>query len=180
MRIQTAGEQKYYDCIEQKAKSLRTGMIIWISLLALAFIASLSDIRVGLPLAAAGALLALRNLRGQDRLRKKLAGIADRDAFYNQLIAPDAAELPKCGLLITRDYVLSFRKDVELYFLGDLEKAELRGGQLVLTERSGKEHVIPGCSGKEETGRAYREVSRRLELRRENSRAGGTPEMPPS
>ena len=39
MAIQTAGEQKYYDFIEERARSLRTGMIIWISLLAAALIA---------------------------------------------------------------------------------------------------------------------------------------------
>ena len=40
MAIQTAGEQKYYDFIEERAKSLRTGMIVWISLLAVALIAA--------------------------------------------------------------------------------------------------------------------------------------------
>lgn len=32
MRIQTAGEQKYYDFIQERAKRLQTGMIVWGSL----------------------------------------------------------------------------------------------------------------------------------------------------
>ena len=42
MEIQTAGQQKYYDFIEERAKSLRLGMIIWISLLAAALLAILA------------------------------------------------------------------------------------------------------------------------------------------
>ena len=57
MAIQTAGEQKYYDFIEERARSLRTGMIIWISLLAAALIAVFNSPVIGAALAAAGVLL---------------------------------------------------------------------------------------------------------------------------
>ena len=58
MAIQTAGEQKYYDFIEERARSLRTGMIIWISLLAAALIAVFNSPVIGAVLAVAGVLLA--------------------------------------------------------------------------------------------------------------------------
>ena len=57
MAIQTAGEQKYYDFIEERAKSLRTGMIVWISLLAVAFIAAFNSPVIGAVLAAAGVII---------------------------------------------------------------------------------------------------------------------------
>ena len=31
-QIQTAGQQRYYDFIEDRAKKVRTGMIVWSSL----------------------------------------------------------------------------------------------------------------------------------------------------
>ena len=43
MNIQTAGEQKYYNYIEAQVKKLRTGMIVWGSLLAVALIGMFSE-----------------------------------------------------------------------------------------------------------------------------------------
>ena len=152
MAIQTAGEQKYYDFIEERARSLRTGMIIWISLLA-----------------AAGVLLAVLNVRNQRALRAKLSGIGDRADFFNQLIAPDTVEVPAFRLLVAREYVLSFRNDVFIYRLDDMDKVEVglgRGGEkaLFLTDRSGERHEIARSGGKDdpEFDKAYSAVRERL------------------
>ena len=82
MAIQTAGEQKYYDFIEERAKSLRTGMIVWISLLAVALIATFNSPVIGAVLAAAGVVLAVLNVRSQRALRAKLSWIEDKRWRY--------------------------------------------------------------------------------------------------
>lgn len=169
MAIQTAGEQKYYDFIEERARSLRTGMIIWISLLAAALIAVFNSPVIGAALAAAGVLLAVLNVRNQRALRAKLSGIGDRADFFNQLIAPDTVEVPAFRLLVAREYVLSFRNDVFIYRLDDMDKVEVglgRGGEkaLFLTDRSGERHEIARSGGKDapEFDKAYSAVRERL------------------
>ena len=109
MAIQTAGEQKYYDFIEERARKLRTGMIVWISLLAAALIASFNSLLIGGLLALAGIFLGVLNIRNQKALKDKLSVVEDRADFFNQLIAPETVEIPSFRLLVTRDYVLVFR-----------------------------------------------------------------------
>ena len=147
MAIQTAGEQKYYDFIEERAKSLRTGMIVWISFLAAALIAVFNSPVVGFVLAAAGAVLAVRNVRQQKELNGKLNGIKDKADFFNQLIAPDTVEIPAYHLLITREYVLSFLSDIYICCFRDMEKVEEEAGQgrerkLFLVAKDGRRYKI--------------------------------------
>ena len=93
MGIQTAGEQKYYDFIEERAKSLRTGMIVWGSLLAVAFIGMFSDARLGVILALAGLSLAVMNVKSQKALKSKLDIVDDKEEFFRQLTDPDLIEI---------------------------------------------------------------------------------------
>ncbi len=155
MAIQTAGEQKYYDFIEERAKSLRTGMIIWISFLAAALIAVFNSPVIGAALTVAGVLLAVLNVRNQRALRAKLSGIEDKAGFFNQLIAPDAVEIPAFRLLVTREFVLSFLTDVFIYRLSDMDKVEVglgRGAEkvLFLTDRSGERYEIARSERRED------------------------------
>lgn len=165
MMVQTAGEQKYADFIQEKSKSTRMGMIIWISLLAVAFIASLSNIKVGILLGIVGAALGVLNVKSQKSLRKKLDGIEDKEEFFNQLIAEDAVELPQYRLLIAQDYVLKFKGDVFIYKIADMDKVEVgiqKEGHnpqkvLFLTGKDGVRHEIAACGKEKDDGfdRAY-------------------------
>ena len=86
MRIQTAGEQKYYDFIQERAKRLQTGMIVWGSLLAVAFICLFSNIVITVILAVGGAFLAMTNIKARSELKGKLDQIEDKEEFFRQLI----------------------------------------------------------------------------------------------
>ena len=79
MRIQTAGEQKYYDFIQERAKRLQTGMIVWSSLLAVAFICLFSNIVITVILAVGGAFLAMTNIKARSELKGKLDQIEDKE-----------------------------------------------------------------------------------------------------
>ena len=100
MRIQTAGEQKYYDFIQERAKRLQTGMIVWGSLLAVAFICLFSNIVITVILAVGGAFLAMTNIKARSELKGKLDQIEDKEEFFRQLIAPDVAEFSDCHVII--------------------------------------------------------------------------------
>lgn len=172
MAIQTAGEQKYYDFIEERARKLRTGMIVWISLLAAALIASFNSLLIGGLLALAGIFLGVLNIRNQKALKDKLAVVEDRADFFNQLIAPETVEIPSFRLLVTRDYVLVFRTDVYLYRFADMEKVEVGIGTagekaLFLTDRRGVRCEIARTAGgpDAEFDRAYEAVRERMEER---------------
>ena len=106
MNIQTAGQQKYYDFIQERAKKLQTGMIVWASLLAVAFICLFSNIMLALILAVAGAFLAVTNMKSQKELKSKLDGIRDQEEFFHQLADPNLTEIPDYHLMIAKDYVL--------------------------------------------------------------------------
>ena len=125
MRIQTAGEQKYYDFIQERAKRLQTGMIVWGSLLALAFICLFSNIVIAAILAVAGAFLAMTNIKARSGLKGKLDQIEDKEEFFRQLTAPDVAEFPDCHVIIARDYILVFKEDIFIYAFADMEKVEV-------------------------------------------------------
>ena len=153
MVAQTAGEQKYSDFIKERTNSVRMGMIIWASLLAVAFIASFSNIKVGILLGIVGAALAVLNVRSQNVLKSKLDGVEDKQEFFNQLAVPDVLELKEYQLLIAKDYVLKIKGDVFVYKISDMEKVEVgiqKEGRisrkvLFLTDQKGLRHEIAVC-----------------------------------
>lgn len=169
MNIQTAGEQKYYDFISERTKSLRLSMIIWASLLAAAFIAALSNIKIGALLGIAGIVLAVLNVRSQKALKSKLNIIEDKKSFFNQLIAPETVESEEFRLLITADYVLKYKGDVYIYKLSDMEKTEVgieKNGtkHLFLTEKDGSRRELADClkDDSEEFDRVYLALRKRV------------------
>ncbi len=154
MEIQTAGQQKYYDLIEEQAKSLRLGMIIWLSLLAVALLAIFSGGILGYILAILGAALGALNIRSQKALWSKLKGIADKEDFFNQLIDGETVEIPDYRLMITREYVVLYRSEIRIYPLKEMDKVEVgirqqgnyRQKTLFLTDHTGKRNEIAVCS----------------------------------
>ncbi len=176
MNIQTAGQQKYYDFIEERAKKLRTGMIIWGSLLAVAFIGMFSDIRIAVILALVGIALAVMNIKSQKALKEKLNVVRDKEEFFLQLTDPDTVEIPEYHLLITKDYTLVRKEDVYIYPLSEMEKIEVGlqkdvGKTLFLTDREGKRHEIISCMKnggmQEEFDQAYRALNVRVRTSKE-------------
>ena len=150
-QIQTAGEQKYYDFISDRVKQARTGMIVWASLLSLALISLFNNIVIALILALAGASLAVVNVRSQQQLKEKLDHIADKEEFFCQLGAPDVLTAPDGHVLVTKDYVLTGKGDISIYYIPDMEKVEvgLKGHtkkSLFLTDRQGIRHEIMTCA----------------------------------
>ncbi len=158
MEIQTAGQQKYYDFIEERAKSLRLGRIIWISLLAAALLAILAGGALGYILAVLGAALGVLNIRSQRALRGKLDSIPDKEALFDQLVGADAVEIPDYRLIITRDYVLLYRNEIWIYLLKEMDKVEVgirqqgeyRQKTLFLTDKRGARNEIAVCGRKEQ------------------------------
>ena len=108
MNIQTAGQQKYYDFIEERAKKLRTGMIVWGSLLAVAFIGMFSDAGIAAVLALIGGAYAMVNIKAQRALKGKLDVVADPEEFFRQLADPD---LTTFTIERDRKYMLPMLKD---------------------------------------------------------------------
>ena len=88
MNIQTAGQQKYYDFIQERARRLKTGMIVWISLLAVALTCMFSNVKLAIVLALAGIFLAVMNIKSQKALKSKLDGVTDKEEFFHQLADP--------------------------------------------------------------------------------------------
>lgn len=170
VQIQTAGEQKYYDFIQERAKTARTGMIVWISLVAVGFIAALSNIAIGAVLMLGGIFLAVLNLKSQKALKGKLDVVTDKIEFYNQLIAEDAIELKDIHVLITKDYVLRSYKDIFVYKISDMEKVEVgiqnqgyKQKVLFLTGKDGIRNEIASCGEndglQESFDKAYRALN---------------------
>ncbi|MEZ3486302.1 MAG: hypothetical protein K1W22_06830 [Lachnospiraceae bacterium] len=171
MNIQTAGQQKYYDFIEERAKKLRTGMIVWGSLLAVAFIGMFSDAGIAAVLALIGGAYAMVNIKAQRALKGKLDVVADPEEFFRQLADPDLTECKNCRLIITKDYVLSKDDDIFIYPLSEIEKVEVKSQKkdrkaLLLIDREGRSHTITSCAGEagmqEEFDLAYRVLSERV------------------
>ncbi len=171
MNIQTAGEQKYYNYIEAQVKKLRTGMIVWGSLLAVALIGMFSDMRLALILAVVGVALAVLNLKSQQALKEKLDVVEDKEEFFRQLTDSESVELKEEQIIITKDYVLLGKDKVNIYLLSEMEKVEVglqgkMGKALFLTDRQGKRHEILTCvkgDGKQEDfDRAYRTMNERV------------------
>ncbi len=153
MEIQTAGQQKYYDFISERAKSLRLGMIIWISLLAAALLAIFAGGVLGYILAMLGAALGVLNIRSQRMLKGRLDGINKED-FFNQLTETDTVEIPDYRLMVTRDYVLLNRGEILIFPLKKMSKTEVgirqqgsgRQKTLFLTDGAGNRHEIAVCN----------------------------------
>ena len=171
MNIQTAGQQKYYDFIEERAKKLRTGMIVWESLLAAAFIGMFSDAGIAAVLALAGGALAMVNIKAQKALKGRLDVVEDQEEFFRQLTDDDMAEFENYRLIITKDYVLSGAGDTAVYPLSRMEKVEVRlhgkaGKTLFLVDRQEKSHEIISCSDEagmqKEFDLAFRLMSERV------------------
>ena len=171
MGIHTAGEQKYYGFIEERVKQLRTGMIVWGSLLAVAFIGMFQDAMLAMLLAAAGVALAILNLKSQQALSGKLDVIEDKEEFFRQLTDPELMELKGARLIVMKDYVLSMKEDVFIYPFSDMEKVETKvrgksGKTLFFTDRQGTQHEILSCGKgdkeKEEFERACRILNERV------------------
>lgn len=173
MSIRTAGEQKYYDFIEERAKRLRTGMIVWGSLLAVAFIGMFSDARLGVILALVGIALAVMNVKSQQALKSKLDVVDDREEFFRQLTDPGLIEIRDYNLIIMKDYVLVRREDVSVYPFADMEKIEVgiqgkNGKVLFLTDKQGKRHEIASCMKQDGMQEAFDKAYRALNERFKN------------
>ena len=171
MGIHTAGEQKYYGFIEERVKQLRTGMIVWGSLLAVAFIGMFSDARLAVILAVIGVALAIRNVRSLQALKGKLDVVGDKEEFFRQLTDTDLIEQKDVRLMVAKDYLLVMKKDVFIYPFSDMEKVETKvrgksGKTLFFTDRQGTQHEILSCGKgdkeKEEFERACRILNERV------------------
>lgn len=147
MAIQTAGEQKYYDLVEEKVKSLRTAMIVGISFLALALISMFSNIVLGILLGIVGAFLTAKNIRQQKEMNGQLEKLEDKEQFFRQLIASDTQEIRELGLIVTKDYIVQCSRE-ELYICSreEIESAKIlkeKGKQvLVFTDGKGKRYEV--------------------------------------
>lgn len=166
--IRTAGEQRYYDFISDRAKQVRTGMIVWASLLSLALISLFNNIIIALILVLAAAALAVPNIKAQKKLKGKLDGIPDQKEFFCQLASPEVFRTRDGHVLMTKDYVLTSRDDIFIYYIPDMEKAEISpkrnaGNTLFLTDRKGVKHEIMSCTKKEkeELEALYRALKKR-------------------
>ncbi len=169
-QIQTAGQQRYYDFISDRAKKVRTGMIVWASLLSLALISLFNNIVIAIILAVLGAALAASNVKSQKELKGKLDGVRDKEDFFNQLADTDTLSVQEGRILVTKDYVLTYRTDVLIYYIPDMEKVEvgLKGDEkkfLYLTEGSGKRHEIMSCVKRAEDSREFDAVYGALKAR---------------
>lgn len=161
--IQTAGQQKYYDFIEDRAKRIRTSMIVWISLLCVAFISLFNNVIIAVILAAVGIFLAVVNVKSQRELKGKLDIIPDKEEFFRQLVDPDAIEAEDGHILVTKDYVLLYKADVLIYRIADMEKVEvgMQGNArkfLFLTDKQGKRHEIMSSMKKSEDSKEFDKV----------------------
>ena len=166
-QIQTAGEQKYYDFISDRVKQVRTGMIVWASLLSLALISLFNNIVIAFLLALSGAALAVVNVKSQRELKEKLAHISDKEDFFRQLEAPDVLMVQDGHMLVTKDYVLIDRTDITIYYIPDMEKVEvgLKGHtkkSLLLTDRQGVRHEIMTCAQNSGASKEFDAVYRML------------------
>lgn len=171
MAIQTAGEQKYYDLIEEKVKSLRTAMIVGISFLALALISIFSNIVLGILLGVIGAFLTFNNMKKQKEMEGQLESLGDKEQFFHQLIAADTREIQEFHLLVTKDYIVQCSRE-ELYIRSrdQIKSADIlseKGRQvLVLTDNRGKRHELARSKNKKDT--AFDEACIALNLKVKN------------
>lgn len=150
MKIQTAGQQKYYDFMKERATRLETGRIVWVSMLGVALISALSNIIMGVVLGAIGLFLAAANHHSRKTLMKCLDGVKDKEDFFWQLSAPELQEYPQVRVMISQDYVLTDQSVPEILRIEDMEKIEVGKQQdvkkvLFLTDPKGDRHEILSC-----------------------------------
>lgn len=146
-------------------------MIVWGSLLAVAFIGMFSDARLAVILAVIGVALAIRNVRSLQALKGKLDVVGDKEEFFRQLTDTDLIEQKDARLMVAKDYLLVMKKDVFIYPFSDMEKVETKvrgksGKTLFFTDRQGTQHEILSCGKgdkeKEEFERACRILNERV------------------
>lgn len=176
-QIQTAGEQKYYDFISDKAKRVRTGMIVWASLLSLALISLFNNIVIALALAFAGIVLAIFNVKSQKELNGKLDCVPDKEDFFRQLAAPGVLTTKDGRILVSKDYVLTCKTDVSVYYIPDMKKMETKmpGGAkkiLYLIDSQGTRHEIMSCTKKEKNLKEFDAVCHALHERLQQTQSG--------
>lgn len=170
--IQTVGQQRYSDFAAEKAKSIQTGMIVWMSLLCLALISLFNNAVIAVVMAVTGIALAVFNLKARKEFNGKLDSIDDQDEFFRQLADPGLVKTEDGRILVAKDYALVFHTDIMIYQLKEMEKVEVgREGNtqkhLFLTDKSGKRHEIMSCMKKgsdpEEFDKIYYTLKKRLE-----------------
>lgn len=149
-QIQTAGQQRYYDFISDRAKKVRTDMIVWASLLSLALISLFNNIVIAIILAFIGIVLAVFNVKSQQELKGKLDAISDKDEFFRQLASPDVLIAQDGHVLVAKDYILTYKTDISIHYIPDMEKVEasVQGNakkSLFLIDSQGKRHEIMSC-----------------------------------
>lgn len=136
----------YYDFIEEESQKLRVGMIVWISMLAAALIASFERPTVGLLLGIAGIMLAVVNVKAQKVLNGKTSSLKDKEVFFLQLSGKDTQKFKELHLMITRDYVVYRQPDVRIAELSGVREVRLEdqdnSRQLVLLKQGAERCVI--------------------------------------
>lgn len=171
MKIQTAGEQKYYDFIQERMNRLSTARIVWISLLCVALICSFSNIKMAVILGAIGVLLAVTNTKSVKALENKTEELPDKAEFFHQMTAPDNLEIPEAHILITKDYVLVMKTDLMIYQLDKMDKIEVGMAKdvqktLFLTDKAGvRNEIISTMKGdgmQEEFDKVYLRLKARM------------------
>lgn len=169
-RIQTAGQQRYYDFISERAKRVRTTMIVWASLLCLALISLFNNIVIALILAVAGIVLAVFNVKSQKELKGKLETVPEREEFFRQLASADVLTAQDGRVLAAKDYVLTYKKDISIYFIPDMIKVEenlQENGKksLFLTDSQGNSHEILSCVKATEDSAQFEKIYQALKER---------------
>ena len=101
-------------------------------------------------LALVGAALAVSNMKSQKELKGKLDAISDKEEFFRQLTSPDVQTAQDGHVLVAKDYVLTYKTDVHIYCILDMEKVEvgIQGNMkkyLFLTDSQGRRHEIMSC-----------------------------------
>ena len=147
MKIETAGQQKYYNFIEDRVKKLTTTRIVWVSLMCIALICSFSNMTIAAVIGVAGALLAVVNTRSIKALDSKLEKLPDQKDFFRQMTAPRNLELPEAHIIVMKDYILVTKTEVMILPLLDMEKMEVEMSDdeqktLFLIDKVGKRHEI--------------------------------------
>lgn len=170
-KIQTAGEQKYYDFVQKEAERLRLGMIIWVSMLAAALISVFENVKIAVLLALIGIVLAGVNIRKQQKHNKILERVKDKKEFYLQLTADDMKEWKELGLIICKDYVLCKTTDIHVCCLSNMVEVEVEADKsagkkmLFLIDTEGERNEIVSCIVGSQTEKMADEVSDILQRR---------------
>ena len=152
MEFRTAGQQRFYDLIEEKAKNMRNVSIVWVSLLAAAGISFLSGSSHGMVVAVVlgllGIGLAYTNLSSRKEINQALTKAGADEVFYNQLIAPDTEEFENMPLLVTRDYVVAADERVVILKMEEISSVKAHKGSLFIVGKDGQTMEVLQASPK--------------------------------